>query len=76
MAKFKHLGFFLEFSIDSKFRGTLSIDKPDREIFGYEGTKTQVAEETILLDGGKKVKKGETYKTRLYPLCGRVVKNS
>ena len=64
------IGYFEEFLINGKFIGTKVCEKQNREI-GYYGKETKVAESDILLDNKKKIKKGQEYYTRYYPLNGR-----
>ena len=64
------IGYFEEFLIDNKFIGTRKCEKQDREI-GYYGKKTLIAENDIVLDNKKVIKKGAEYYTRYYPLNGR-----
>ena len=74
MATFENIGYFVEYLIDTKLIGTTVISEPDREEVGYNGTKHEVAQDDILLQRGKKIKKGTKYYTRLYPLCGKLQK--
>jgi len=67
----KTIGYFEEFLINKKFIGTRICEKQkDREI-GYYGKKIKIAKSDILLDNKKKIKQGEEYYTRYYPLNGR-----
>jgi hypothetical protein len=66
----KTIGYFEEFIIDGKFIGTKNCEKQEREI-GYYGKKTNIANEKIILDNKKTIKKGQEYYTRYYPLNGR-----
>lgn len=67
---FSDLGYFLEYMVDGKCIGTTLIDEPDREEVGYYGRIDEVATEDIKL-GKKTIKKGTSYYTRMYPLCGK-----
>jgi hypothetical protein len=67
----KTIGFFEEFLIDGKFIGTKVCEEQNREI-GYYGKQIKVAEQNILLDNKKIIKKGKEYYTRYYPLNGRM----
>ena len=75
---FEHLGWFLEFMMEgvgtSIFLGTAPIEEPDRDEVGYYSRQDHVAEQDIVFKNDKVVRKGETYFTRLYPLCGRAIK--
>lgn len=66
----KTIGYFEEFLINGKFIGTKVCEKQDREI-GYYGKIIKVADSDIILDNKKKIKKGQEYSTRYYPLNGR-----
>jgi hypothetical protein len=65
------IGYFEEFIIDGKFIGCKNCQEQNREI-GYYGKITSVATEDIFLENKKKIKKGQTYYTRYYPLNGRI----
>lgn len=66
----KTIGYFEEFLIEGKFIGTKVCEKQNREI-GYYGKITKVADSDLTLDNKKKIKKGQEYYTRYYPLNGR-----
>lgn len=70
-SQFQELGYFLEFMVNSKLIGTKLIDQPDRKEIGYYSTQKHIATEDIIFDNKKRIKKGQDYYTRLYPLCGR-----
>ena len=74
MKQFETIGYFLEYIIDGKFIGTKRIDKPDRDQVGYYSRINATATEDIILDNSKKIKSGQDYYTRIYPLNGRRVK--
>jgi|TARA_B110000495_G_C22909150_1_gene530831 hypothetical protein len=73
MTQFEKLGFFIEYMIDTKYIGTINIKQPDREEIGYYGRIDSVANQDILLDNNKRIKKGQSYYTRMYPLCGKYI---
>ena len=73
MTQFEKLGFFIEYMIDTKYIGTITIEQPDREEIGYYGRIDSVANQDILLDNKKRIKKGQSYYTRMYPLCGKYI---
>ena len=73
MTQFEKLGFFIEYMIDTKYIGTINIEQPDREEIGYYGRIDSVANQDILLDNNKRIKKGKSYYTRMYPLCGKYI---
>ena len=66
----KTIGFFEEFLIDGKFIGTKVCEEQNREI-GYYGKQNHIANSDLILDNKKKIKKGQEYYTRYYPLNGR-----
>jgi hypothetical protein len=68
---FEDLGYFKEYYINNKFIGTINCDK-DREEIGYFGRKNETLESELILSNNKKIKKGETVQTILYPLCGKL----
>lgn len=70
---FKDIGYFVEYLIDTKLIGTKIIEKADREKIGYYSRIDAIAEQDIVLDNKKKIKKGQSYYTRLYPLCGKQI---
>ena len=72
--KFEDLGFFIEYIVDGRLIGVKNVSTNDRGSVGYESTKHHIAEETIVFKN-KKIAKGTAYYTRIYPLCGKVIKN-
>jgi len=73
MSQFKQLGYFLEYMIDEKYIGSIVIDEPDREEIGYYGRIDDVASEDIVFSNKKRIKKGQAFYTRMYPLCGKTI---
>lgn len=71
--EYKNLGYFLEYMIDGKYIGSINIDQPDREEIGYYGRKDEVATQDIVFSNKKRIKKGERFYTRMYPLCGQTL---
>ena len=71
MSQFEQLGYFLEYMIDDKFIGTTILDKPDRKEIGYYGRIDEVAPVDIIFKNKKRIKKGQKFYTRMYPLCGK-----
>ena len=66
------IGYFEEFLIDGKFIGTKICEKQEREI-GYYGKQIKKAEFDFILDNKKRIKKGQEYYTRYYPLNGKII---
>tara|TARA_R110002050_G_scaffold119030_1_gene236767 strand:+ start:27 stop:248 length:222 start_codon:yes stop_codon:yes gene_type:complete len=71
MKIFKDIGYFLEYYVNGKFYGTVLIDEPDRDEIGYYSKLDAKADNDIILQGKKIIKKGTNYYTRMYPLCGQ-----
>jgi hypothetical protein len=69
--QFQNLGFFLEYLVNGKYVGSVIISEPDREEIGYYGRIDAIAEEDIVFKNKKRIKKGQSYYTRMYPLCGQ-----
>ena len=69
--KFEHLGYSVDYSVDGKYVGSKRIEEKDRELIGYDGRKTEISSDVILLDNKKKIKKGVKYTTILFPLNGK-----
>ena len=73
MSQFEQLGYFLEYMIEDKYIGSTTMDTPDRKEIGYYGRINAIAEEDIILDNKKRIKKGQSFYTRMYPLCGNKI---
>ncbi len=76
-SEFKIESYFIEYHLDGKFIGHLIVDKPDRDIMGYQGRKQLTLENNIELtkSGKTKVyKKGLKLTSECIPLCGRLKK--
>ena len=71
MSQFEKLGYFLDYMIGDKYIGSIIMEKPDRETIGYFGRIDEVATEDIILDNKRKIKKGQSFRTMMYPLCGK-----
>ncbi len=69
--QFKNFGYFLEYLVDGNYIGTVNISEPDRKEVGYYGRIDAVATEDIIFKNKKRIKKGQHYYTRMYPLCGQ-----
>jgi len=72
MKEFENIGYFIEYIIDTKFIGSKNIDKKDRDEVGYYGRIDSVATDDIIFNNKKRIKKGQSYYTRMYPLCGKL----
>ena len=71
--KFEDLGFFIEYHVGDKYVGSLLVDTNDRKEIGYYSRIYEVAEQDILLDKNKVIKKGTKFHTYIYPLCGKKI---
>ena len=69
--QFQNLGFCLEYLVNGKYVGSVIISEPDREEIGYYGRIDAIAKEDIVFKNKKRIKKGQSYYTRMYPLCGQ-----
>jgi len=68
--KYEKLGYSVDYHVNGKYYGSITIEEKDREVIGYSGRMYFIATEDIIL-GKKKIKKGMEYYTYLYPLCGK-----
>jgi hypothetical protein len=71
--EFEHKGYFIEYMVGNKFMGTKNIAQPDRKEIGYYGRIDNVAENDIIFTNKKRIKKGQSYHTRMYPFCGKFI---
>lgn len=65
------IGYFKEYYCDNKFIGSVTMNQNDHKGFGYDHRQHHLADETFRV-GNKKIKKGSTYMTLVFPLCGRI----
>jgi len=72
--RFEELGFFIEYLVDGKLIGTKNVETNDRGCVGYESTQRHTAKEKIEFKNKKNIKAGTEYSTRIYPLCGKLIK--
>jgi hypothetical protein len=72
--RFEELGFFIEYIVDGKLIGTKNVESNDRGCIGYASRQDHIAEEKITFKGTKHIKPGTNYYTRIYPLCGKLIK--
>jgi hypothetical protein len=69
--QFQDLGFFLEYHVDNKFIGIISIIENPRDCVGYYSRKEEIANEDINFKNGKKITKGTKLTSYVYPMCGK-----
>lgn len=74
---FEHLGYHIDYWVNSKYVGFIKTDEADRETFGYTGRQAVTLSEPtqITRSGGKQVilPAGCQVVTECIPLCGRVI---
>lgn len=70
--EFEHLGYFKEYYIGRKLIGQKRCEL-DRDQTGYPGRLTEMLQEAVTLDNGKKIKVGTEVMTIIYPMCGKVL---
>ena len=64
----KVTGYFKEYYVENKFIGKRSCEK-DRDVIGYAGKQTHIADDVMRFKN-KRINKGQSYMTILYPLNG------
>lgn len=69
--QFEIKGYSVNYYVGTKFIGSVSIDTPDREEFGYTGRHQEVLTQDVVI-GKKVIKKGTLVKTELQKICGRI----
>jgi hypothetical protein len=74
MTQFEHLGFHIDHFVKGKYIGALKVETNPGPTTGYHSTKLLTAAADIKI-GKKIIKKGTEYKTIVWPLCGRIIKN-
>lgn len=70
---FELIGYHVDYYQDGEYMGSIEIDEPDRDSFGYQSRKYENATVNIKLKKDKVIRKGTMYYTELIPLCGKVV---
>ncbi|HPJ66067.1 MAG TPA: hypothetical protein PK243_11140 [Flexilinea sp.] len=45
--EFETVGYSIDYAVDGKYIGSVRIDEPDRENFGYHGRKTETLTEEV-----------------------------
>ena len=66
-------GYHIDHFQDGKFLGSIKIDEPDRDSYGYLSRKYELATKEIRFSKNKVIRKGTTYYTELVPICGKVI---
>lgn len=68
---FEDLGFFIEYHVDNKYIGSISIVENDRDTIGYYSRIESIATDDIKFKNNKVIKKGTKYVSYVYPMCGK-----
>lgn len=68
-------GFHIDYYVNKKYIGSVKIENPDREVYGYQGRKEELIENEIVFKNKKKIKKGSVATTELIPICGRMIES-
>jgi hypothetical protein len=68
---FEIIGYNIDIYFNKKYFGSIPIEKPDREVMGYTGRKTEILEKDFSYKN-KKLKAGVEVVTECIPLCGRL----
>ena len=66
---FTEFGHFKEYYIENKFIGVIDCEK-DREIYGHFGRKIETLDEDVETSNKRKIKKGTSVMTMIFPYCG------
>jgi hypothetical protein len=70
---FEDLGFFIEYHVNNKYVGSITVIENDRDCIGYYSRKDSIADEDIKFTNNKVIKKGTQYHSYIYPLCGKTI---
>lgn len=71
-SRFEIAGFFKNYWVNGRLKGSVRLDKPDRKEMGWGGKKTEVLKDDIYLaDTKKTIKKGTTVITECNALYGK-----
>lgn len=70
MINFDIFGYSVDYRLNGRYIGSVTIEKPDRDKMGYYGKKIETLTKDLVLKN-KKYKKGTVVTTECYPLCGK-----
>lgn len=73
--EFENLGYFKDYYVNKKFIGSKDYVEKDRDVFGYNGRKTERLTEDVVFKNGRKIKAGTEAVTELHILSGKIVNN-
>ena len=68
---FKIIGYFEDYFVDNKYIGSKRCDEQPERTQGFFGQKYFYAPDDIILEKGKKIKRGTKYKTYYNQLSGK-----
>jgi hypothetical protein len=71
--KFNIIGYYEDYFVDNKFIGTKRCDEQPDRTKGFFGQKYFFATDDIILEKGKKIKRGTKYKTYYNQLSGKFI---
>jgi hypothetical protein len=69
-SSFEIFGYYKEYYFNGVYFGSIPLEKPDRDIIGYVGRRSEILTEDLRFSKGR-IKKGLEVQTIMYPLCGR-----
>lgn len=76
-APFEHLGYDIDYWVNSKYVGSIKIQTPDRDQTGYTGRQTYTLADaiTVCKNSGKNITlpAGVQVTTELIPICGKII---
>mgnify|MGYP001276282270 FL=1 len=72
MINFEIFGYSVDYRLNGRYIGSVTIEKPDRDKMGYYGKKIETLTKDLVLKN-KKYKKGTIVTTECYPLCGKYI---
>ena len=68
--EFEQIGFIKEYYIGNKFLGYVRINDSQNRRIGYVGKKSEILEDVIILQNGKKIHPHTEVTTIIYPVNG------
>lgn len=68
---FEIKGYTIDYYVNGKTIGSIRVEKPDRELFGYEGKIITTLTEDVTLSNKRIIKKGTVVLTECMPICGK-----
>lgn len=68
---FEIIGYSIDYYVGPKLIGSIIMNEPDREVYGYGGKRTEILKQDLVLKNKKVLKKGTEVVTECIPLCGK-----